>query len=74
MIGLKIIPIVFLFLALCCSCERNDNACYDQSLKHNNACTTDCPGVCGCDGFDYCNECEANRNGITVVSNQPCPQ
>ncbi len=36
------------------------------------ACERDCPGVCGCDGADYCNECEANRAGQTVSSFGTC--
>ena len=44
--------------------------CYDHKLykKHkNDFCTADCPGVLGCDGEMYCNECEANRHGIRIV-------
>ena len=54
------------------SCERNKDGCFNEALVHSNACTTDCPGVCGCDGQIYCNECEANRNGIEVKYNGPC--
>ncbi len=49
------------------SCSKGD--CYDRELyelHRNDFCTTDCPGVTGCDGKTYCNECEANRNGIHV--------
>jgi hypothetical protein len=28
------------------------------------ACTTDCPGICGCDGRRYCNACLAHQAGI----------
>ncbi|MDT8411556.1 MAG: hypothetical protein RQ875_03765 [Vicingaceae bacterium] len=48
---------------------RKDNNCYEDKLyeQHkNDICTMDCPGVIGCDGKTYCNECEANRKGISV--------
>ncbi len=31
-----------------------------------DGCFEDCPGVCGCDGVSYCNECLANAAGVTV--------
>jgi hypothetical protein len=64
----------FKFLLTICSvcilssCNRK-SSCYDEQLyqkNKNNFCTTDCPGVIGCDGKTYCNECEANRQGIKV--------
>jgi hypothetical protein len=30
------------------------------------ACPRDCPGVCGCDGEFYCNECNANSMGVNA--------
>jgi hypothetical protein len=50
------------------SCKKQ--SCYDPELEkafQSIGCTTDCPGVKGCDGKTYCNECEANRQGIRVV-------
>ncbi|MDO9186316.1 MAG: hypothetical protein Q7W13_09920 [Bacteroidia bacterium] len=49
------------------SCSKDKGSCYDEQLyqKHkNDFCTADCPGVEGCDGKTYCNECVANRQGI----------
>lgn len=48
--------------------------CYDAQMEanHPGICTQDCPGVCGCDGKTYCNECIANSKGISVVKNEPC--
>ncbi len=49
------------------SCKHND--CYDESLYQKNKntyCTQDCPGVIGCDGKTYCNECIAHSKGIRV--------
>lgn len=60
-----------LILLVACK-EVEQHPCYDASLVHDNACTTDCPGVCGCDGLTYCNECEAHRLGIAVVSDTVC--
>jgi hypothetical protein len=48
------------------SCNKD---CYNPSLEAayaNAVCPTDCPGVVGCDGKTYCNECEANRVGVAV--------
>lgn len=36
-------------------------------------CLTVCPGVCGCDGKTYCNECVANAAGTGIKSCVPCP-
>ncbi len=48
------------------SCKKD---CFDQALydaHHGQICTADCPGVTGCDGKFYCNECVANSEGIAV--------
>ncbi len=49
------------------SCKKSSN-CYDAEMakNHSGICTMDCPGVTGCDGKTYCNECIANSVGIRV--------
>lgn len=49
------------------SCNKDN--CFDEQLYQANkdvGCLTDCPGVIGCDGKTYCNECEASRHGIRI--------
>jgi hypothetical protein len=60
-------------IATVSSCSRNTtqkHSCFDQKLydaHKNDACIENCPGVTGCDGKTYCNECLANREGIRIV-------
>jgi hypothetical protein len=52
------------------SCAKDRYDCYDEQLYQqfkDRACTADCPGVTGCDGKTYCNECEANKHGIRIM-------
>ena len=68
---MKKVLFVLLFLTgiLFGSCKKDKGIppeCFDPSLVHDGACTMDCPGVEGCDGKFYCNECEAARHGIKV--------
>lgn len=63
---INLILIIALFLF---ACNKNKPECYSRSLERqskNSACLADCPGVTGCDGKFYCNECEANRQGIKI--------
>ena len=48
------------------ACGKN-STCFDADLKKEYEaafCTEDCPGIKGCDGKNYCNECIAAREGI----------
>lgn len=65
MTGIVVLTILVFSLSSC----NKENSCYDDDLyqQHkDDICTTDCPGVVGCDGKTYCNECEAMRNGISI--------
>lgn len=55
-----------LLFGLLMACDRagENHPCYDSSIDHDGICHTDCPGIKGCDGETYCNECEAARHGI----------
>jgi len=71
----KIILISTLLFAMTwIACDDEGSNCYDAEMEQNHPgiCTQDCPGVCGCDGETYCNECIANSVGISVVSYSPC--
>lgn len=39
-----------------------------------DSCDDDCPGVCGCDGQFYCNECMAHQAGVDVSDMMTCTQ
>ena len=65
-----LIIILLLGIALCQSCKTASITCFDEKLfnKHkNDACPEHCPGVKGCDGKTYCNECIANSKGIKAM-------
>ena len=66
---MKNVIVIFSFcFALLGLVSCNDD-CYNPNLEaefENKVCTTDCPGVIGCDGKQYCNECEANKLGVAV--------
>lgn len=54
------------------SCGK-ETGCYDPAIKAvDRMCTMDCPGVCGCDGKDYCNDCIAKQNGISSSTPGSC--
>ncbi|MBU6205839.1 MAG: hypothetical protein ACK5AS_08900 [Bacteroidota bacterium] len=60
--------IIIILAGLFTACKKN-SSCYDEVLyqKHkNDICTMDCPGVVGCDGKTYCNECIARTKGIRL--------
>jgi len=69
----KYIVIVFCLLTILSliilSCEKGNDSCYDEQLyqqQKNDNCPNNCPGVIGCDGKTYCNECEAMKHGIKL--------
>ncbi len=37
-------------------------------------CPTYCLPICGCDMRTYCNQCEANRNGVSILGTGMCQQ
>ena len=72
---MKTIKAISFFLSFIClmmfsSCTKEVVFCFDKKMydKHrNDICPMDCPGVNGCDGRIYCNECIANSLGIHVI-------
>lgn len=62
---------LFAIALLFISCKDD---CFDRELKRNSSgpCSTTCDNVCGCDGITYCTECDANIEGIRVISQSPC--
>jgi len=67
--GLLNKTILFSFFSLILLLASCDKDCYNPSLEaefKDKMCTMDCPKVIGCDGIEYCNECEANKRGVAV--------
>jgi hypothetical protein len=52
------------------ACGANDQQ--GECKPRPQACTEDCPGVCGCDGQFYCNECMAQAAGVDVNPEIDC--
>ncbi|MFK7989069.1 MAG: hypothetical protein AB8I08_23830 [Sandaracinaceae bacterium] len=55
-------------------CRFEDGSCggLGECTARPTGCTDDCPGVCGCDGTTYCNECEAAAVGQALGSLRAC--
>ncbi|MBK7944114.1 MAG: hypothetical protein IPJ85_01860 [Flavobacteriales bacterium] len=71
---MKNLPLLLALVLTAAACGKCGD-CPDPNLraKHkNDFCTEDCPGVCGCDGRTYCNECMARREGVRVVGQGEC--
>lgn len=52
------------------SCGGDDSE--GECQPRPDACDLDCPGVCGCDGNFYCNECIARQEGVDVAASVSC--
>ncbi|MBK7309703.1 MAG: kazal domain protein [Sphingobacteriaceae bacterium] len=66
---MKDLLFITVLIAITTSCQKKEADCYDADLKKQYEtinCIQDCPGVIGCDGKKYCNECIANSHGIRV--------
>lgn len=50
-------------------CATYPNSCDSQGSCQPavDLCDDDCPGICGCDGEFYCNECTAQAAGVDVT-------
>ncbi|HEY8427119.1 MAG TPA: hypothetical protein VIL20_02045 [Sandaracinaceae bacterium] len=54
-------------------CEITDGSCGVGTCQPRpTVCPGDCPGVCGCDGVQYCNVCLAHRAGVDVAEGGGC--
>lgn len=58
-------------------CDYPDDDCGaddgpGQCQPRPEGCYADCPGVCGCDGQPYCNDCTAHQAGVDVAASGTC--
>ena len=77
--GVVFILLVISVLAIKCSQDPRNEACFNQELKDamkDSVCVNTCEGVCACNGSTYCNECEAMKQGYEVYPGDtlPCSQ
>ncbi|MEM9189572.1 MAG: hypothetical protein AAGF12_10385 [Myxococcota bacterium] len=54
------------------TCGITDESGTCQKIDPDAICDRSCPGVCGCDGQTYCNECLAAQAGTDVSANGSC--
>lgn len=57
-------------------CDHPGDACGGdgECLPTPMGCPEDCPGVCGCDGEEYCNRCLAAAEGVDTANDGPCAE
>jgi hypothetical protein len=65
--GTFLILALLVFVMGSCKKDMGSSNCFDKDLQayyKDKACLGDCPGITGCDGKFYCNECNAGSVGI----------
>jgi hypothetical protein len=74
--NLKLLSLIC-FLITIESCTKKEHSCQSRKMlkEHSkDVCYDLLPtaGVCGWDGKTYKSECEANKNGMSILYSGPC--
>ncbi|MEO6167161.1 MAG: Kazal-type serine protease inhibitor [Chitinophagales bacterium] len=56
------------------TCNKKTDCIDASKIDTTRMCTMEYKPVCGCDAITYSNRCEAEKHGVTSVTEGPCEE